>query len=35
MKNKTDANIRARRTTIYVSLAFLALAASFHVLVWL
>ncbi len=35
MKNKTDVNIRARRTTIYVSLVFLALAASLQVLVWL
>ncbi len=35
MKNKPDANIRARRTTIYVSLVFLVLAVSLQVLVWL
>ncbi len=35
MKSKPDANIRARRTTIYVSLVFLVLAASLQALVWL
>jgi signal transduction histidine kinase/CheY-like chemotaxis protein len=35
MKNKPDANIRARRTTIYVSVVFLVLAASLQALVWL
>jgi len=35
MKNKLDANIRARRTTIYVSLVFLVLAISLQTLVWL
>ena len=35
MKNKLDANIRARRSTIYVSLVFLVLAVSLQVIVWL
>ncbi len=35
MKNKFDANIRARRTTIYVGLVFLVLAISLQALVWL
>lgn len=35
MKNKPDANIRVRRTYIYVGLAFLVLVISLQTLIWL
>lgn len=35
MKNKSSANSRARRTTLYVSLVFLVLVVGLQVLVWL